>query len=59
MHHMHMVWHQMPLLNPAFPLFSRFPQYLTKMLSQLALKDLPAVFRDEYNMIFALPSAVV
>jgi hypothetical protein len=54
-----MVRHQMPLLNPAFPLFSQFPQYLTKMLSQRAVKNLPAVFRDEYNMNFALPSAVV
>jgi hypothetical protein len=33
--------------------------YLTKMLSQLAVKNIPAVFRDEYNTIFALPSAVV
>src|SRR5205809_250119 len=46
-HHVHMVRHQMPFLNPAFTLFSQFSQYLTKMLSQLTVKDFPAVFRDE------------
>ena len=54
-HHVHMIRHQMPLLNPAFLLLRQFLEHFPKMLSQFAVLRPSMARRDKHQVIFALP----
>jgi hypothetical protein len=54
-----MVGHQMPLLDPALLLLGQLPEYLPKVLPQLTVQRLSPALRNENNVVFTLPLAVV
>lgn len=56
--HMHMIGLQPSLLHPAFPLFGKAPEHWPQFLSQLMIQHFPAVFRNKYDVILALPTRV-
>ena len=56
--HVNMVRHQMPLLDPALALLSKLPKHRPKIFLQFAIQHLPAVFRNEDDVIFALSLGV-
>ena len=49
--HVHMINHQMPFLDPAFLPRRKPLENFSKVLPQLAVKRLPAAFRDEHDMV--------
>ena len=54
-HHMHVIGHQMPFLDLTFLLSRQPPEHLDKLLADDPEKVLPAIFRNEYNVILTLP----
>ena len=56
--HVNMVRHQMPLLDPALALLHELPKHRPKILLQFAIQHLPAVFRNEDDVVLALPLGV-
>jgi hypothetical protein len=54
----HVVEHQMPLLDPAFLLRCQLLEHLARMPAKLPVQRPPATLRDEYHVVFALPRAV-
>jgi hypothetical protein len=46
-----MVGHQMAFRDLALLLHCKTPKHLAKMLSQLAIQNLPPAFRDENDMV--------
>ena len=52
---MDMIGHQVPFFHPAFLLFRELSENLPQMLAQLAVQDFTSKFRDENDVIFALP----
>ena len=57
-HHMHMIDHQMPFLDPAFFLRRESLENFPKVLAQLAVKRLPAAFGNKHDVVFAVPFRV-
>ena len=57
-HHMHVIDHQMPFLDPTLFLLCQLFEHLTKMLAQLPIQCLAPIFRDENHVIFAVPLRV-
>jgi hypothetical protein len=57
-HHVNMVGHQMPLLDPARRLHRQSAEDLPEMLPELAVQRLSAALGNAYHMIFAVPLAV-
>jgi hypothetical protein len=55
---MNMIGKQMPFFNPALLLFCKTPEHLAQIPPQFCVQILPAVFRDENNVILALPTGV-
>jgi hypothetical protein len=53
--HVHVVSHQMSLLNPTLLLLRQVPEYLSQVLPQFRVQRLAATFRDEHHVVFALP----
>ena len=49
-HHVNVVGHQMPLLNPALFLFGELMKHLAKVNPQLAVQHLPAALRDKLRI---------
>lgn len=58
-HHVHVIRHQVPFLNPAFLLQRQLAKYLSKVLPQLPVQRLSPTLRNEYHVVFALPFRVV
>jgi hypothetical protein len=56
---MDMIGHQVPFLDATFSLFGQLSKYRTKILLQLAIQHLPAVFWNENDVIFAFPLGVI
>ena len=56
--HMHLIGHQMPFLNFRFLLKGELAEHFAQMLAQLLIQRLASTFRNEDNMIFALPCRV-
>src|SRR5690242_16173038 len=54
-HHVHVVRHQVAFLDPALLLRRQTAQDLAEMRSKLAEQGFAATFRDEHDMVFALP----
>ena len=48
----------MPFLDPALLLYCQAPEHLSEVLAQLPIQRLPAVLRDEDDVVFALPLRV-
>jgi len=48
----------MTFFNAALPLLGQLSKYRTKMLFQFAVQNLPSVFRNENDVVFALPLGV-
>ena len=57
-HHVNMVGHQMPFLNPALSLFRKIAEHPAQMSAQLAVQNLPTKLRNENDVVFALPFRV-
>ena len=57
-HHVHVIGHQMPFLDPALLLLRQLAKHLPKMPPQLPVQRLPAALRDEHHVVFALPLRV-
>ncbi|MBS1168245.1 MAG: hypothetical protein H6R00_4270 [Proteobacteria bacterium] len=53
-----MIGHQVTFFHTAFPVLSQLPEHLPKVRAQSFVKRLPPAFRDENDVIFALPDAV-
>jgi hypothetical protein len=53
-----MIGEKMTFLNAALLLLGQFPEYLAQMSAQVAIKHLPAAFRDKNNVVLALPFRV-
>src|SRR5690606_11356833 len=53
-HHVHMVAHQMPFLDPALLLLGQPPQDLPHVLPQLPIQNLPPILRYEDHVVFGL-----
>jgi hypothetical protein len=49
----------MPLLDPALLLLGQLLEYLPKVFPQLDVQRLSAALRNENNVVFAVPLAVV
>src|SRR5262249_49676207 len=58
-HHVHVVGHEVPLLDPAFLLLRKRPEDLAQMATQLAVEHLPPALRDEHDVVLALPFRMV
>jgi hypothetical protein len=58
-HHVDMVGHQMPFLDPALFLFRQLAEDLAKILAQLHIQRLPAALGNENNVVFAHPFSVI
>jgi len=56
---MHVIGHQVPLLNPTFLLTRQLAKHLPKMLSQLPVQRSATTLRNKYNVVFAFPLAVI
>ena len=56
--HVHVIGHQMPLLNFRVLLKRELAEHFAQMPSQLLIQRLSPTFRDEDNMIFAVPSGL-
>ena len=56
--HVHVVGHQMPLLDPALLLRSQFLEHVPEVTPQFAIQRFPATFGNEHNVVFAVPSRV-
>ena len=56
--HVHVIGHQMPFLNFRVLLKRELAEHFAQMPSQLLIQRLSPTFRDEDNMIFAVPSRV-
>ena len=56
--HVHVIGHQMPFLDLRFLLKRKLAEHFAQMPTQLLIQRLAATFRDEDNMIFAVPSRV-
>jgi hypothetical protein len=54
-HHVHVVAHQVPFLDPALLLPRQLVEHLAEVLPKLRVERLPAALRDEHDMIFAFP----
>lgn len=54
-HHVHVIRHQMPFLDPALFLFRQTAKYFSKMSSQFPVQRSPAALRYEHYVIFAIP----
>jgi len=57
-HHVHVVGHEMPLLDLALLLQSQFTEHFPEVLSQLPVQRLSAAFWNEHDVVFALPLRV-
>jgi hypothetical protein len=55
---MHMVAEEVPFFDAALLLLCQPAEHLAQMLSQVAVKHLPAAFRDKYDVVLALPFRV-
>jgi hypothetical protein len=55
---MHMVWQQMPFDDAAFFLPRQLMQYRAKMLANVPKHRLAAAFRNEDEMVLAIPLRV-
>ena len=56
--HMHVVPHQMPLLDPALFLRCKLLKHLAHILPQFRVERLSPALRNENNVVFALPPRV-
>jgi hypothetical protein len=57
-HHVHLVYHKLALQYPALPLHGELSEDLAQMLSELLIESLPAVLRNPYYMVLAVPYCV-
>jgi hypothetical protein len=46
-HHVHVIWHQMTLFNPALLLFGEAPEYLAQVLPKSLVQRLATTFGNE------------
>lgn len=53
--HVHVIWQYMPLFYHAVFLFGQTPEYRPQLPPHHSEKASPSVFRDKYDMVFALP----
>jgi hypothetical protein len=53
-----MIGEKVTFLNAALLLLGQSSKHLAQMLAQIAIKHLPAAFRDKGNMVLALPFRV-
>jgi hypothetical protein len=53
-----MVDHQMPLFDPALFLTGQLAKNFAKVRPQLPIQRLAPLFRDEHDMVFAVPFCV-
>ena len=58
-HHMDVVGHQMPFLDPALFLFGQSAEHLPEVAAQLRIQRLATAFGNEHDVVFALPFAVI
>ena len=56
--HMHMIGHQMPLLDLQFLLKRQFAKHFAQMSAKLLVQGLASAFRNENHMVFAGPYRV-
>jgi hypothetical protein len=56
---MHVIDHQVPLLNLAFLLSRQLPKYLPKVRPQLPKECLAPILRDEDDMVLAFQFRVI
>lgn len=52
---MHMVWHDMPFLDPTFLMPRKCVECFPEPIAYVPLKCSPPIFRNEYDVVFALP----
>jgi hypothetical protein len=52
---MNMIGEKMAFLNLVFLLLGQSAEHFASMLAQIAIKHLPATFRDKHNVVLALP----
>jgi len=57
-HHVHMVGLKMPFLDAALLLLGQSSEHLAQMLVQASVQHLPAAFRNENDVVPALPFRV-
>jgi hypothetical protein len=53
-----MVGQKMPFLNPALFLLGQSSKYLTQMPAQISIQHFAPTFRNENNVVLALPLRV-
>ena len=53
-HHVHMIRHQMPFLDPAFLLLRQLLEHLPEVSPQLAVQRFPATLGNENYVVLAL-----
>ena len=58
-HHVHVVGHQVPLLDAAFLLLRKRPEDRPEVAAQLSVEHLPPAFRNEHDVVLALPLRMV
>ena len=56
-HHMHMVGHKVPLLDPALLLLRKLPEDLAKVAPQLAVQHFSPIFLDEHDVCACTPTS--
>jgi hypothetical protein len=54
-----MVGHNMPLFDPALLVSRQRVKRFSKILLDYAVELSPAIFRYEYDVVFALPSGMI
>src|SRR5690242_18025712 len=55
-HHMHMIGHQVPFLDPALLPGSQVAEHLSQVLAQLPIQRLASVLRDKDHVVFCTPT---
>jgi hypothetical protein len=54
-HHVHVIRHQVPFLNPALSLRGKTPEYFSQMLPQFHIQRSSSAFGYENDVVFAVP----
>ena len=54
-HHVNVVRQQMPLFDPAVSVFRKLAEHRSQMLAQLAVQNSASKFRNENDVVLALP----
>ena len=57
-HHVYVIWHQVPFLDPALPLLRKTPEYLSQLPAYLTKYRFLPELRNDHDVLLTLPTAV-